>query len=93
MQYILSQEEYDELKAKRSHEIQLSKKKLQDLCTKIADTMPVQWNWGSKKNDPEYFKPWGCVFTVEKEHRFDEWYCDQCPVQDICPSTYKPYSK
>lgn len=41
MQYLLTQEEYDALRARQQHEI--STKKLQKLCTKIADTMPVKW--------------------------------------------------
>ena len=83
MQYILSQEEYDALRKKQEKEISLSEKKLQKLCTEIADTMPIQWGWGQ----PEP-KPWGCIFTQE-----DDWYCDQCPVQDICPNPYKHWSK
>jgi hypothetical protein len=46
MMYLLTQEELDELKAKKSLDFKLSTKKLQQLCTKIADTMPVVWGWG-----------------------------------------------
>lgn len=83
MQYILTQAEYDELKRKQSLQLELSEKKLQALCTKIADAMPVTWGWGGP--DP---KPWGCKLSAE-----DEWYCDKCPVQDICPSDEKDWSK
>jgi hypothetical protein len=101
MQYILSEEEYKALKtdADRGRRLEghqtvhLSRKKLQELCTKIADTMPVKWGWG-KPDDP---KPWGCVITAEKkaeeEGYHDEWYCDKCPVQDLCPYEGKSYSK
>jgi hypothetical protein len=85
MQYILSEEEYQELNRKRSYEVQLSKSKLQKLCTKIADTMPVNWGWEGPGPDP---KPWGCILTQKRE-----WYCDTCPVQDICPYDHKHWSK
>jgi len=83
MQFILSQEELDALKAKQKEEIKLSRKKLQALCTLISDTMPVDWGWGD--GNP---KPWGCIVT-----RKEEWYCDKCPVIEICPKEYKHWSK
>jgi len=71
MQYILSEDEYKDLLEKRQTEIKLSTKKLQVLCTKIADTMPVNWGWGNHggREDP---KPWGCILSIK-----EEWYCDQ----------------
>lgn len=86
MMYILTQEEYVELKQAKSEKIQMSKKKLQTLCTKIANEMPVNWGWGGP--DP---KPWGCIHTENDE--YDEWYCDKCPVQEICPEEWKNWSK
>lgn len=87
MQYILSQEEYDELKREALVHLRLSEKKLQTLCTKIANEMPVNWGWGGP--DP---KPWGCIITKEKQPGY-EWYCDSCPVEEICPSNKKHWSK
>jgi len=84
MQYILSQEEYDELRKKRNREWALTQKQLQKLCTKIADEMPVKWGWG----EPDDPKPWGCILSTKHE-----WYCDKCPVQEICPSPNKSWSK
>jgi hypothetical protein len=86
MKYILSQKEYDALRAEQTEKIKLSRDKLQKLCTKIANEMPVVWGWNG--DDP---KPWGCIITAEDKG--DEWYCDQCPVQEICPSPRKEYSK
>ena len=91
MQYILTEEEYKTLKSKQNYEIELSKKKLQTLCTKIANEMPVVVRrWDSP--DP---KPWGCKITIEENSEYgnDEWYCDKCPVQEICPSDNKEWSK
>jgi hypothetical protein len=84
MQYILSQEEYDELKRHAdAHRPDLTPKQLQKLCTEICDTMPVNWGWNGP--DP---KPWGC--KLSKDH---EWYCDKCPVQRLCPSDEQEFSK
>lgn len=93
MMYILTEEEYKQLQENRKREFNLTTKKLQTLCTKICNEMPVQWGWGQNKNDPEYFKPWGCILTPDKEDGDSEWYCDKCPVQDICPSKQKTYSQ
>jgi hypothetical protein len=86
--YILTQKEYDDLRAKQERQLNLADNKLQKLCTKIADTMPITIGkaWPGWEN-----KPWGCVKTIEQDG--DEWYCDYCPVYDICPSEYKPASK
>lgn len=97
MQYLLTEEEYNNLKTRRAYEIRMSKDKLQKLCTKICDTMPVDWGWGGKGQEKN-IKPWGCIITAQKraEEEGDhchEWYCDECPVQDICPKEYKSWSK
>ena len=91
MQYILTQEEYDELKAKKNIDFKMKNDKLQKLRTKIADTMPVKWGWGppyengASKDIP---KPWGCILSTQ-----GEWYCDTCPVTEICPYPNKHWSK
>ena len=84
MQYLLTQEEYDALRARQQHEIALSTKKLQKLCTEIANTMPVKRSWDPKAEP----SPWGCILTEKHEH-----YCDLCPVQEICPEPHKEWSK
>lgn len=87
--YILTQEELDALQKQQEATLKLSKDKLQELCTQIADTMPIKY-WG--RQDAE---PWRCILTVKKEWEgdFDEWYCDECPVRSICPNTSKQYSQ
>lgn len=89
MQYILTQAEYDELRAKQKLDIGMQKRNLQKLCTQIADTMPVSVSW-IKNGAPE---PWGCILTPEGDPTDHEWYCDECPVQDICPLDHKAWSK
>lgn len=88
MQFILTQEEYNALKTEQQKIFRLSEKKLQTLCTKICNEMPVKWGWGGP--DP---KPWRCILTVHKYDGASEWYCDSCPVTEICPSNEKCWSK
>ena len=81
MQYILTEQEYNDLKAKQKLSLNLQTDKLQAVCTKIANEYPIKF-WGR-----EEASPWGCVFTET------DWYCDQCPVQEICPNEFKEWSK
>ncbi len=57
--------------------------KLGELCKKIADTMPIDTGSRSTENTP-----WGCIHSVQ----YYEWYCDKCPVREICP-LQQHYSK
>lgn len=85
MQYLLTKEEYDALVSRKTQALQLEKSKLQKLCTKICNEMPVMWEgWGYKD-----LKPWTCMLDAE-EH---DWYCDNCPVTAICPYPAQEYSK
>lgn len=88
MQYILTQQEFDDLKATQALDLRLKKEALQELCTKIADTMPINRDWCHK----EPASPWRCIITVSKEGK-NHWYCDDCPVREICPKDYKSWSK
>ncbi len=84
MQYILTEQEYQDLRATQRTQIHLSKTKLQTLCTEIANTMPVSVKWV----DNGVPQPWQCILTEKHEH-----YCDECPVQSICPNEHKEWSK
>jgi hypothetical protein len=79
--YILTQEEYDALEIKKRQANSEATKILQDLCTRVANSEPVKEGWYAGK-------PWGCILTKE-----EEWYCDDCPVQEVCPKNWKRYSK
>lgn len=94
MQYILEKEEYDELvagaeKIKLMIEEADTKKTavLQSLCTEVAIHKPIKY-WGNEEP-----MPWGCVLEVglAEEDMID--YCDECPVQHLCPYEYKQWSK
>ena len=88
MQYILSEEEMAEVRALKERTRSLPDLvKLQEMCTKIADEWPTWRGWNNELG-PE---PWGCVITYEGNGH--EHYCDECPVQDICPMEFKSWSK
>lgn len=88
MQYILSEEEYRKLTNNRINALEARRQltslenKLQTLCTKVANEMPIMF-WDNTKP-----QPWGCILSKDCE-----WYCDECPVKDICPSDAKTFSK
>lgn len=83
MQYILSQEEYDDLvyQSKKAKSLP-SEEELQKFCTLVADTLPITVKWSDE------IAPWRCILSVDYE-----WYCDQSPSRKICPHKYKHYSK
>ncbi len=84
MQYLLTDKELEQFQNEERNRIKKHIKVLQDLCTQVCDLKPIDWGWG----EPEDPKPWGCILT-----RKEEWYCDQCPVQDVCPHPAKHWSK
>lgn len=84
MKYILDEHEFEKLqKDAAKGNRRPSNEELQELCTMVADKLPITVSWMSSPP-----APWGCILTVEEEH-----YCDECPVQRYCPYPYKNYSK
>lgn len=83
MQYILTEQEYRSLKEAIKQSSISQKQILQDLCTKVCDHMPILFG----NNDHE--KPWGCIHTRQS----GEHYCDECPVERVCPEEDKTWSK
>lgn len=86
MQYILSEKEYTEWLAKAEAVSETARAVLQQLCTQVCDHMPISLNWGPWQKCPT---PWGCILSVGN----DDWACDHCPVQKVCPYEYKEFSK
>lgn len=87
MQYILTEEEYKQLKSIQQYHIDVSKMRLQKLCSKIANEMPIKF-WGRKEAEP-----WRCCLEEYVPEDGCPGYCDECPVQDICPREDKEWSK
>lgn len=98
MQYILSEDEYKQLlkdakDGKAITDSLPSKKELQQFATMVADNLVIKSGWMKGK-------VWGCLITKTKKNKsyedeeyYLEWYCDDCPSQNICPYEYKSWSK
>lgn len=78
MQYLLTQEEYQELQAAAVARSDEATQTIQTLCTLAANQIPVSVIDG---------KPWGCIITKKSG------LCDGCPVETMCPYKYKRWSK
>lgn len=85
MQYLLTESEHQALIDAGDRAKAEIKKTLQELCTLVADHMPVKPDWN---NDPP--TPVGCVLTEGRNHA---GYCDDCPVKDVCPRDWKRWSQ
>jgi hypothetical protein len=86
MQFILTEAELTELHDKARNARAADTKKLQAFCTRVANELPVNWGWGDEEHpDP---KPWGCILSTK-----EEWYCDTCPAQKVCPHKAKKWCK
>lgn len=88
MQYVLTEEEYKFLTSVEKERLEAEEKQQQKFCTLAAIHIPIKQDWRSK-DDPLYVSPWGCILDEEN----DPGYCDDCPVQDVCPNDFKKWSK
>ncbi|BEP96992.1 hypothetical protein GmRootA79_53770 (plasmid) [Acidovorax sp. A79] len=85
MQYILTQAEYDALRAEQMVNLTASKDELQKLCTTAAKHIPVSLPWAPRRAPV----PWGCILDPATQ----PVYCDECPAQAICPHDGKEWSQ
>lgn len=85
MQYLLTEAEYNDLKAKKHQFITSEKEELQKICTLAANHIPVAHDWSDDKTP----RPWGCILDKDT----NPGYCDDCPVARLCPCTRKEWSK
>ena len=81
MQYILTEEEYAELKKVKRIRENKDKEVLLKTCQLAADHIPIIY-----PNSKE-LAPWGCIRTETNI------YCDNCPVEYLCPYEFKIWSK
>jgi hypothetical protein len=81
MQYLLSEEEYRSLDARKAIRTQKEKDTLLAFCVLASQHIPVE----SNEN-----KPWGCNLD---DVRREGMSCDDCPAKHICPFEYEQYSK
>ena len=79
MQYLLTEEEYTNLVQSArtaSEEFKKEHKEIINrLCQMIADKVPLTTYPGTPDNP----KPYKCVKSM-----YRDWYCDNCPVLDMC---------
>jgi hypothetical protein len=87
MQYLLTQQEYDELQRAKQQRAKAQTAELQKLCTLAAQHVPVAVSCFGV----ETLRPWGCILDSDPEK--NPGYCDLCPAQDLCPSERKEWSK
>jgi hypothetical protein len=82
MQYLLTQQEFDELNDKARAVQVRHTEELQSVCTLVANHAPAHRPWAPKDKSP-----WLCIIG----HRGH--YCDCCPAKNICPYQFKEWSK
>ena len=75
MQYIFTEDEFNNLHRQIDEAIAENSSTINKLCEMVADHMPIT-EWPGTKENP---RPWGCCKTTD-----EEWYCDNCPVQKVC---------
>lgn len=94
MNYLLDEDEYQQLKSFQRLTILQETEKLQTLCTKICNEMPVQYELpDGKLSEP---RVWHCILSLRRTdtlHGYHGGYCDKCPVISICPHKGKRFSK
>jgi len=98
MQYLLTEEEYRALKSKAENSTPNDKLHLK--CIKAACSIKISLDWGTWEEKPQPWGcPYAYLLLSKKKQlsilngELDEEdvkhyieYCDECPVQDICPS-------
>jgi len=83
MQYILTEEEINDLRNKKEKWDEAEKEELQNLCTLAAEHIPVLFDWTT----PVSKGILGCILNKTTG------YCDECPSQEVCPYPHKSWSK
>jgi len=99
MQIILTEEEHSELLMKVADGELGDKITIQDLCRQVATYKPIK-GWHAE-DAVDGKAPWGCILNEfdyvimnsDDDEIFSMGYCDDCPVQDLCPYEYKKWSK
>lgn len=86
MQYIMEKEEYDQMIADHEKALSGLVGVIQNLCIEVATNKKIKY-WGNK--DP---RVWGCIL-IDEDHPESMEYCDECPVQNVCPNPQKQWSK
>jgi hypothetical protein len=86
MQYLLSEQEYEELKSSAIKQRFRADAQLQEFCTLAAQHIPVKIPW--LKSSPV---PWGCILSEDDNN--STHCCDECPAVKFCPYEDKEFSQ
>ena len=86
MQYLLTEQEYNALKAEQRRRMEASEAELQAFCTLAAMHIPVVLEYSHDKTP----RPWGCILGPVTQ---TPGYCDDCPAKNICPNDRKEWSQ
>lgn len=78
MQYLLTREEYEQLKRQGGDALRRANETIQRLCTRVSDL-----SVGKIEHHA------GCILNPDTG---EGGYCDQCPVIDDCPYEHKNWS-
>lgn len=84
MQYLLTQEEYNELFSEKKRRTDQYQDNLQQFCTLAAMHRPIY------RIENGTTRPWGCILGPSKQTPV---YCDECPSRRICPYKHKEFSQ
>ena len=87
MQYILTEDEFNTLSAEPNEIAKQADKVIMSLCIQVANNKPIVHSYRDENNKVIH-KPWRCIKSVDYEH-----YCDECPVNNVCPEPNKEWSK
>lgn len=77
MQYLLTEEEYAQLKQDVENAKKAEINTINHLCQMVADNVLVLPS--SKECTDDKPKPYRCIHSVNYE-----WYCDGCTVRAVC---------
>lgn len=91
MQYILSQQELDQLHGGYREQLRLKDSVIQNLCISVAEHQPIERDRSPDDAIPDDKSPWGCILVEGGKNHHG--YCDKCPAQDACPYQHKNWSK
>ena len=86
MKYILTEKEYNALVNKVDNVTDQYFRDIQQLCIEVAVHKPLRI-FGIDSASIT----WGCILADDPEQQAE--YCDECPVNRVCPNENKKWSK
>jgi len=91
MQYLLTQEEFEELANRAVNAKKQLKEIFLELCQRLADSELCHKPYNWKEGEP--LVAYTCIKTRMKNGDTLGIYCDNCQLKKICPEINKRWSK